>query len=201
MGNCEASFRRGSQNLPLPCISRLATKAFQCGTEPQPVQVCRFTPPRPNAGGISVAPDTLAPVILPSVACCALAALPSRSNSASNLPGPQLFNTLRTAAWLVFSRVANALRSGAMAIMAPTFKSRLGQPSSRWPTQPVPGFGWMTPAHRAGWELSTVEWHKAHWMPMDCSPPAELKTPVSPTTAFDFSRETVTAGSARLTFP
>ena len=41
--------------MPWPCISRLATKAFQCVTEPQPVQVCRLTPARPNAGGISVA--------------------------------------------------------------------------------------------------------------------------------------------------
>src|SRR5215467_12449159 len=42
MGNCATLFRRGSQNLPLPCIARFATNAFQWGTEPQPVQVWRF---------------------------------------------------------------------------------------------------------------------------------------------------------------
>src|SRR6185437_8695105 len=101
IGNCEASFKRGSKNLPLPCISRVATKAFQCGTEPQPIQVCRFTPPKPKAGGIRDAPDTFVPVTEPSVTCCGLNALPSRANSASNFPGPQLFNTFRTVAWSV----------------------------------------------------------------------------------------------------
>src|SRR5215472_17735259 len=100
MGNCEALLRRGSKNLPFPCISRLATKAFQCGTDPHPIQVCRFTPPRPNAGGISDAPDTFVPVTTPSVTCCGLKAFPSSSNSASNLPGPQLFNTVLTVLWL-----------------------------------------------------------------------------------------------------
>ena len=47
----------GSKNVPFPCISKLATKAFQWLTEPHPVQVCRFTPARPNAGGMSTAAD------------------------------------------------------------------------------------------------------------------------------------------------
>lgn len=37
-----------------------------------------------------------------------------------------------------------------------------GQPSSRCPMHPVPGLGVIWPAHRAGVELSTVEWHNAH---------------------------------------
>jgi hypothetical protein len=46
---------RGSKNVPLPIISRFATNAFQCVTEPQPVYVCSPTPARPNAAGNSVA--------------------------------------------------------------------------------------------------------------------------------------------------
>ena len=45
-------------------------------------------------------------------------------------------------------------RSGASATIAPTFRSRLAQPSSRWP---MPGAN----------ESSTVEWQSAHWMPID----------------------------------
>src|SRR4051794_24893920 len=99
------------QKRPTPCISRFATNAFQCGTEPQPVQVCRFTPPRPKAGGINVAPGTFVPVIAPSVICVGLTAFPSRSSSASNFPGPQLLNTLLTSAGLIFNKLANGLRS------------------------------------------------------------------------------------------
>src|SRR5436305_14236343 len=112
MGNCVALFKRGSQNLPLPCISRLATNAFQCGTEPHPVQVCRFTPPRPNAGGIRVAPGTFVAVVAPSVTCAGLKALPSRNTSASNFPGPQLFSTCFTVAASVFKRLVNGPRFG-----------------------------------------------------------------------------------------
>src|SRR5215472_10910391 len=96
IGNCVLSLRRGSQNLPIPCKSRLATNAFQCGTEPQPVQVWRLTPPSPNAGGIKLAPGTFVPVVTPSVTWVELTALPSRNNSASNFPGPQLLSTART---------------------------------------------------------------------------------------------------------
>src|SRR5436853_3711434 len=104
MGNCAALFSRGSKKRPLPCISRLATNAFQCGTEPQPSQVCRLTPPNPNAGGINVAPGTFVPVTTPSVTCCGLNAFPSMNNSASNFPGPQLFRTFLTVAWSVCKR-------------------------------------------------------------------------------------------------
>src|SRR5262245_65927191 len=89
IGNCAALFSRGSQNRPAPCISRLATDAFQCGTDPHPVQVCRLTPPRPNAGGISVAPGTFVRVPTPLLICCGLKALPSRISSESNFPGTQ----------------------------------------------------------------------------------------------------------------
>jgi RNA polymerase sigma-70 factor, ECF subfamily len=39
----------------LPRISRFATSAFQCGTEPQPVHVCKLIPASPKAGEIRVA--------------------------------------------------------------------------------------------------------------------------------------------------
>jgi hypothetical protein len=67
--------------------SRFATNTFQCAADPQPVHVCRFTPPKSNGGGIKVALGTLQPVVMPSVTCLALRVLPSRSGSASNLPG------------------------------------------------------------------------------------------------------------------
>jgi hypothetical protein len=38
------SFRRGSKNVPLPCISLLATNAFQYVIDPKPVYVARSTP-------------------------------------------------------------------------------------------------------------------------------------------------------------
>src|SRR2546430_2416055 len=82
IGDCAALSRRGSKNRPTPCISRLATNAFQCGTDPQPVHVCRLTPPRPNAGGISVAPGTLVRVTTQLLICLGLNALPSRISSA-----------------------------------------------------------------------------------------------------------------------
>ena len=66
IGNCAASFSRGSKNVPLPCISRFATKAFQYVTEPQPVQVCRLTPGETEGGrnercrGLAVGAEALA---------------------------------------------------------------------------------------------------------------------------------------------
>jgi hypothetical protein len=72
----------------LAAHSRFATSAFQCGTDPHPVHVCKLIPANPKAGGIRVAAG------LPS----GRTALPSKSNSASNFPGPQLFNTLCTVA-------------------------------------------------------------------------------------------------------
>src|SRR5215813_6006335 len=175
IGNCVASFRRGSQNRPVPSNSRFATNAFQCGIEPQPVQVCRLTPPSPKAGGIKLAPGTFVPVTAPSVSCCGLNALPSRNNSASNFPGPQLLSTVRTVSWLTPKRLATGLRSGASATIPPTFRSRLGQPSSRCPIQPVPGFGSIAPAQSAGRELSTLEWQNEHCRPTDRSVPVQLE--------------------------
>src|SRR5438105_346835 len=52
MGNLLASSRRESTKLPFPCISRLATKAFQYVVEPKLVEVLRFTPASPKAAGI-----------------------------------------------------------------------------------------------------------------------------------------------------
>src|SRR5215467_4867891 len=178
MGNCWALSSRGSKNVPLPCISRTATNAFQYGIEPQPVQVCRLMPARPKAGGISVAAER------PS----GWNPLPSRSSSASNLPGPHAPRTFCTVATSTPSRLAMGCRFGANPMMAPTFRSRLAQPSRRWP---MPGTR----------ELSTVEWHSAHWMPTELRVPLLSKKPLTPTTAFSFSSASVTAGSFRSTFP
>ena len=57
IGYCTLSFNRGSKKVPLPCISRFETSAFQYVVEPNPVQVPRFTPARPKAGGMSTAAD------------------------------------------------------------------------------------------------------------------------------------------------
>src|SRR5215831_8279611 len=178
MGNCWALSSRGSKNVPLPCISRTATNAFQYGIEPQPVQVCRLMPARPKAGGISAAAER--PL--------GWNALPSSSNSASNLPGPHALSTLCTVATSVCSRSAMGCRFGANPMMAPTFRSRLAQPSRRWP---MPGTR----------ELSTVEWHSAHSMPTELRLPLLSKKPLTPTTALSFRSASVTAGSSRLTFP
>ena len=53
-------------------------------------------------------------------------ALPSRLSWASNLPGPQLGGHVFTVASSVWSMVVKARRSGAAAMIAPTFKSRFG---------------------------------------------------------------------------
>src|SRR5215471_16223982 len=178
MGNCLALSSRGSKNVPWPCISSTATNAFQYGIEPQPVQVCRLTPARPKAGGISVAPER--PL--------GWNALPSSSSSASNLPGPHALRTLCTVATLTCSKSAIGCRFGANPMMAPTFRSRLAQPSRRWP---MPGTR----------ELSTVEWHSAHSMPTELRLPLLSKKPLTPITALSFSSASVTPGSSRLTFP
>src|SRR5215472_11622126 len=178
MGNCWALSSRGSKNVPLPCISRTATNAFQYGIEPQPVQVCRLMPARPKAGGISVAAER------PS----GWNPLPSRSSSASNLPGPHALRTFCTVATSVPSSDAMGCRFGANPIMAPTFRSRLAQPSRRWP---MPGTR----------ELSTVEWHSAHSMPTEFRLPLLSKKPLTPTTALSFSSASVVAGSFRSTVP
>src|ERR1051325_6125212 len=50
-------------------------------------------------------------------------------------------------------------------------------------------------------ELSTVEWQRAHWMPMDSRLPSPLKWPVTPTTELSLSSASVVAGSLRSTRP
>ena len=103
-GNCvgvvEARVDEGALAVHLQVRRRTRSSRV---TEPQPVHVCRLTPARPNAGGISVAAG------LPS----GRNALPSRNSSASNLPGPQLCSTVRTVASSTPSRSATGCRSGA----------------------------------------------------------------------------------------
>src|SRR3954466_7982952 len=123
IGNFWALSRRSSVKSPWPCISRIATNAFKYGMEPQPVYVWRFTPARPYAGGMSVA------ALRPS----GWNGLPWRKSSASNLPGPQVASTFRTVAASTPSRSVTGLRFGAAEMIAPTLRSRLGQPSRRWP--------------------------------------------------------------------
>src|SRR6185437_9439570 len=96
--------------------------------DPQPVHVCRFTPTKPNAGGISVAAETFVPVTTPFDICCGLKALPSRNSSASNFPGPQLLRTALTVSTLtpgggnpLLRRSATGCRLGDNATIAPTF--------------------------------------------------------------------------------
>src|SRR5713101_4669549 len=115
-------------------------------------------------------------------------AFPSRFSSASNFPGPQLASTLRTVASSTPRSFVKNERSAESEMMAPTFRSRFGQPSRRCP---IPGAN----------ELSTVEWHSAHWMPRVRRPPFPSENPVTPRTAFEVKRATVTAGSSRFTLP
>jgi hypothetical protein len=84
------------------------------GNAPQPPpQVCRFCPSFPKALGIRVAAG------FPS----GRKALPSRFNSASNLPGPQFISTFSTAARSTPSACWRGVRFGAAATIAPTFRS------------------------------------------------------------------------------
>ena len=79
-------------------------------------------------------------------------------------------------------------RSGAAEMMAPTFRSRFGQPSRRLP---MPGAN----------ESSTVAWQSAHWMPIEVRFLLASKMPVTPTTASSSSRARVVFGSSRSTLP
>ena len=119
-GDRELARRRsaaGRRTSPCRASPVLATNAFQWVTEPQPVQVCRFTPARPNAGGISVA------AVLPS----GRNALPSQDSSASNLPGPQARARPSPVGLVDLQQVGERLSgSGASAMIAPTFRSRFG---------------------------------------------------------------------------
>src|SRR5919198_4813885 len=115
-------------------------------------------------------------------------ALPSRKTSASNLPGPQLARTLFRVPTSILSRSVIGFLFGARPTIAPTLRSRFGQPSRRLP---IPGAN----------ELSTVEWQTAHVSPIDERVPPLLKKPFTPTTAFSFSRASVVRGLPRSTFP
>ena len=121
-GTCVASSRRGSKKVPLPCISRFATNAFQ---------YVHRAPARPRVQvdarrGRTPAGSASRPV-LPS----GRNALPSRNSSASNLPGaPAVRAPSRTVALVdAEQRRDGAERSGASATIAPTFRSRFAQPS------------------------------------------------------------------------
>src|SRR5690349_11853089 len=84
--------------------------------------------------------------------------------------------------------LAAAGSAGDRATMAPTLRSWLGQPSSRWP---MPGAN----------ELSTVEWQSAQVMPTLVRVLLASTWPMTPTTAPSLSKVTVVAGSSRLTCP
>src|SRR3954466_1850497 len=146
--------------------------------DPQPVYVWRSTPASPYAGGISVA------AVLPS----GRKPLPSRKSSASNLPGPHAARTFLTVAASTPSRSVTGLRFGASETIAPTLRSRLGQPSRR---EPMPG----------ATELFTVEWHTAHVRPIEVNRPVLLRWGLTPTTALSLTSATVVAGELRLTLP
>src|SRR5918993_1002433 len=99
--------------------------------------------------------------------------MPSTVKRGSNLPGPHELYTAFCA----------LVRAGDRAIIAPTFKSLAGQPSSRWPT-PI------------ATELSTVEWQMAQVIPTDLSWVPET-LPTTPTTALSLINSTVVAGLFR----
>src|SRR3954451_2234326 len=114
--------------------------------------------------------------------------LPSRNSSASNLPGPQAASTFLTVAASTPSRSVTGLRFGASEMIAPTLRSRLGQPSRR---EPLPG----------ATLLLTVEWHTAHVRPIEVNRPVLLRWGLTPTTALSLTSATVVAGELRLTLP
>src|SRR5436190_16889870 len=102
--------------------------------------------------------------------------LPSTLNRGSYLPGPHDVYTARCA----------AVGAGESAMIAPTFRSRLGHPSRRFP---MPGAN----------ELSTVEWQIAQVIPSLVTPvPAALGVALMPMTALRPRSATVVFGSVRL---
>src|SRR3954453_15079068 len=115
-------------------------------------------------------------------------ALPSMNSSASNLPGPHDARTFLTVARSTPSRSVTGLRFGAAEMIAPTLRSRFGQPSRRWPT---PG----------ATELLTVEWQTAQVSPIEVIRPEREKCPLTPTTALSLMSARVVAGESRFTLP
>src|SRR5262249_4102237 len=131
---------------------------------PSPVTVMLWIPFSPYAGGMTFGPFS-----------------PSKLLRGSYLPGPQELST-----FLVAVSAANA---GDSATIAPTLRSRLGQPSRRLPT---PGTN----------ELSTVEWHSAQVKPTRVTvsfPPTFSTVPFTPITALSLTSATVVAGAVGVT--
>src|SRR3954452_10618227 len=114
--------------------------------------------------------------------------LPSRNSSGLPFPGPQAPRTFLTVAASTPSRSVTGLRFGASDTIAPTFRSRFGQPSSRPPT---PG----------ATELLTVEWQTAQVRPTELIRPLWLKCGLTPTTALSLISASVVAGEFRSTLP
>jgi hypothetical protein len=102
--------------------------------------------------------------------------------------GAKLARTFFTVSTSTPRMSVNGLRLGARDVIAPTFRSRLAQPSSRLP---MPGAN----------ELSTVEWQNAHSDAHRLDATVGLAKAVTPSTAFNLSRAIVVAGSSRLTLP
>src|SRR5689334_5779873 len=110
------------------------------------------------------------------------------NSSASNLPGPQLASTFFTVASSAPRTFSTGLRLGARETIAPTLRSRFGQPSRRLP---MPGAN----------ELLTVEWQTAQVSPTERREPLRLNLPCTPTTALSLISASVVLGSLRLTLP
>src|SRR3954447_24775659 len=110
------------------------------------------------------------------------------NSSASNLPGPQDARTFLTVGRSTPSRSVTGLRVGAAEMIAPTLRSRLGQPSRRWP---MPGAN----------ELLTVEWQTAQVRPIELSRPLLVRCGLTPTTALSLISASVVAGESRFTLP
>ena len=151
----------------MPCISRFPTKAFQCGTDPHPVHVCRLTPPRPNAAGISVAPGTLLGVTMPLLVRCGLEGLAIQNQLGIEFSRPP------TRQHRVNRSIADTEQIGKRAQIGRERHDRANvQITIRPPIQTMPDaasgrIGTITPAQSFGAVLSTVEWHNAHWIPTD----------------------------------
>src|SRR4051794_25993710 len=110
------------------------------------------------------------------------------NSSASNLPGPHDARTFLTVGRSTPRRSVTGLRFGAAEMIAPTLRSRLGQPSRRWP---MPGAN----------ELFTVEWHTAQVNPIDVIRPDREKWPFTPRTALSLISASVVFGELRSTLP
>ena len=138
-----ASFRRGSKNVPLPVHLEVRDERVPVRDRaPARVGV------QVDAGQAERRAGAASRPVLPS----GRNPLPSRSSSASNFPAPRPPAPSSRSPRRPAAGWSNGDRSGASEMIAPTLRSRFGQPSSRLP---MPGAN----------ESSTVEWQSAHWMP------------------------------------